>query len=74
MKYILAKRVKGNWYGVAGWNPKDNQTCLATAETVFRANGYKWNSWENTFKCYWGSIEDQKNYKGRLYEFKEVTK
>ena len=71
MKYILVKKMKNKWYGVAGWNPP-NGTCLANAEDAFEASGYKWNRWENAVRCCWGEIENQKNYAGRLPEFKEV--
>lgn len=72
MTYILARKIKSKWYGLAGWTPKEKGSCLAIAEDVFQANGFQWNHWENTVRCYWGSIENQKNYAGRLPDFREV--
>ncbi len=70
MEYIIAKKIKEKWYGLAGCNlgPK---SCLAEAADIFNRHG--WNEWkDNTLKITWGSIENQKNYAGRLPEFMEV--
>jgi len=70
--YILAKKHKNKWYGVAGCGAKG---CLAEAEKFFANNGFSAHP-ENAFRRdlvvhYRKNLESQKNYAGILPEFKQ---
>jgi hypothetical protein len=62
--YILAKKIKSKWYGVAGVD-LGPQSCLAQADKYFCEQGFP-SQWKHPdYKVSWGCIEKQKNYGGR---------
>ena len=70
MDYILAKKIKSKWWGVAGCNLGDG-SCLANANALFyEVLGLSGNS--IGYKSYWGCFEKQKNYAGRIHDFKII--
>ena len=71
MQYIIAKKIKGKWYGLAGCN-LGAESCIAGAEKVFKAGGIELRDYG--VKTSWGDrFEAQGNYAGRLPEFKDLT-
>lgn len=72
MDYILAKKIKSKWYGIAGVNlgPK---SCMAQANEIF-FDKLGVNTWTEGHKTFWGDMfESQKNYGGRMKEFVDLT-
>lgn len=67
--FLLAKKIKSKWYGVA----ESNDICLYDADKAFRST-LGIDGWTQGYKSYWrDSFESQKNYAGRLPEFKSIS-
>jgi hypothetical protein len=69
--FIMARKVKSKWYGIAACNG----TCVADAARIFIDNGFPnfWQAGAGLVIRWDKALESQKNYGGNAVDFKVIA-